>query len=289
MLWTSTQVALYPLSSPNHNLLLRLLNSMFVALYPLSSPNHNNSASIALPVLLRYILFHHQTTTRALSVVWCASCVISSFITKPQPKVERLQTRCRCVISSFITKPQRSGRGWNVQSVALYPLSSPNHNSAGVRSLWFCVALYPLSSPNHNQFCASQLIQRLRYILFHHQTTTASPVSCVLRRLRYILFHHQTTTGFLMSAEVEGCVISSFITKPQRELNQKQVEIGCVISSFITKPQLAFYINAGLEVALYPLSSPNHNTAIETLSANEVALYPLSSPNHNLYFLCIVI
>ena len=35
----------------------------------------------------------------------------------------------------------------------------------------------------------------LRYILFHHQTTTKTPELCTIKQLRYILFHHQTTTG----------------------------------------------------------------------------------------------
>ena len=34
--------------------------------------------------------------------------------------------------------------------VALYPLSSSNHNWVGVIKLLFAVALYPLSSSNHN-------------------------------------------------------------------------------------------------------------------------------------------
>ena len=77
--------------------------------------------------------------------------------------------------------------------------------------------------------------------------------------LRYILFHHQTTTYPLGS-------YSTF---------------GCVISSFITKPQLAGLLSGNTEVALYPLSSPNHNPKDIQIQRVAVALYPLSSPNHN--------
>ena len=35
----------------------------------------------------------------------------------------------------------------------------------------------------------------LRYILFHHQTTTNNERINLLCKLRYILFHHQTTTN----------------------------------------------------------------------------------------------
>ena len=35
--------------------------------------------------MLRYILFHHQTTTTPYITFTLISCVISSFITKPQP------------------------------------------------------------------------------------------------------------------------------------------------------------------------------------------------------------
>ena len=122
------------------------------------------------------------------------SCVISSFITKPQRR--RMVQLCQmcCVISSFITKPQ--------------PLSASRNARYG-----------------------------LRYILFHHQTTTRTGSGCCCHPLRYILFHHQTTTAPLPSL-VSSC---------------------CVISSFITKPQLIDCGSINPKVALYPLSSPNHN------------------------------
>ena len=164
---------------------------------------------------LRYILFHHQTTTKHF-VQYAAS---------------------RCVISSFITKPQLHAYVLGFRSVALYPLSSPNHN-------WVMLILR---------------VVVLRYILFHHQTTTLWIMLSHKITLRYILFHHQTTT-YDWSYDVRCC---------------------CVISSFITKPQPVAEMVTDLDVALYPLSSPNHNCVRALALMALVALYPLSSPNHN--------
>ena len=77
----------------------------------------------------------------------------------------------------------------------------------------------------------------LRYILFHHQTTTATHHHGEHGGLRYILFHHQTTTIVKMFLAPFCCVISSFITKPQLVGRHTEVAQRCVISSFITKPQ----------------------------------------------------
>ena len=164
-----------------------------------------------------------------------------------------------CVISSFITKPQ------------------PVSNIKDIRS----VALYPLSSPNHNARPTTHKRKVLRYILFHHQTTTSNQTPIMTWRLRYILFHHQTTTCSFDGSCQLCCVISSFITKPQLfgrrgcfwavalyPLSSPNHNITCII--FLT-----------LFVALYPLSSPNHNSNIRGNSRSAVALYPLSSPNHN--------
>ena len=122
------------------------------------------------------------------------------------------------------------------------------------------VALYPLSSPNHNCVLTCFPYFLLRYILFHHQTTTLTQANQLNRPLRYILFHHQTTTPCWVKGKRVRCVISSFITKPQR------AQRGL----------------ADVNVALYPLSSPNHNMFHKVLRSSPVALYPLSSPNHNM-------
>ena len=231
-------VALYPLSSPNHNVLSYMQVLQPVALYPLSSPNHNGQVNAGRVNRLRYILFHHQTTTSCCHRASKCGCVISSFITKPQPPpcwyflfcvalyplsspnhnygaFKGLRGGLRyilfhhqtttfimgqylvtsCVISSFITKPQRCWYRPLHCFVALYPLSSPNHNCLSLVFALMEVALYPLSSPNHNIAITHILLNLLRYILFHHQTTTYYPICRYYSQLRYILFHHQTTTG----------------------------------------------------------------------------------------------
>ena len=169
-------------------------------------------------MLLRYILFHHQTTTAVSVYALFFRCVISSFITKPQqPRYTGHKVMC-CVISSFITKPQPTSRVRCFGLVALYPLSSPNHNVV-IRMLPLVLLRYILF---HHQTTTEFIPMRhnpsLRYILFHHQTTTVTLLVLVSERLRYILFHHQTTTPPASWFVSEGCVISSFITKPQPTL-----------------------------------------------------------------------
>ena len=168
---------------------------------------------------LRYIFFHHQTTTLKVRLYLLVGCVISSFITKPQPQRQLTACHLGCVISSFITKPQRK-----------VPI---------------------LKNPSE-----------LRYIFFHHQTTTWCCFLWWSCPLRYIFFHHQTTTGSAPPLKLNGCVISSFITKPQQYSTDEFGFYSCVISSFITKPQppASWFVNE--VVALYLLSSPNHNTFI---------------------------
>ena len=144
--------------------------------------------------MLRYILFHHQTTTIKPGSICSLRCVISSFITKPQQPRYTGHKVQSCVISSFITKPQLCrSKGKDIDGCVISSfITKPQHVT-----LCYCycsVALYPLSSPNHNCHIIHFLLLKLRYILFHHQTTTLAAGSHVGLLLRYILFHHQTTT-----------------------------------------------------------------------------------------------
>ena len=146
-----------------------------VALYPLSSPNHNYGAYRGIRGSLRYILFHHQTTTCLLLLYCSKRCVISSFITKPQLSPAG---RCSSVVALYpLSSPNHNFLliGFLLGMVALYPLSSPNHNKKGCVLQIGGVALYPLSSPNHNLLGSTNNLNLLRYILFHHQTTTCIP------------------------------------------------------------------------------------------------------------------
>ena len=171
----NSRVALYPLSSPNHNPNLHIYRTRAVALYPLSSPNHNNGEG--------------QMTVKAVALYPLSSP------------------------NHNLTPSLLPALG-----VALYPLSSPNHNQKLLWLFLILVALYPLSSPNHNPTQHFLSLLTLRYILFHHQTTT----------------HQQDEHPRLC------CVISSFITKPQHICTSCLRGFRCVISSFITKPQPVF-------------------------------------------------
>ena len=120
-----------------------------------------------------------------------------------------------CVISSFITKPQQAGKNADVSGVALYPLSSPNHNSSLMSISPPTVALYPLSSPNHNSVLLGYPIQIVALYPLSSPNHNLIIMLLSLWTLRYILFHHQTTTKGRCLCCWPCCVISSFITKPQ--------------------------------------------------------------------------
>ena len=196
LIWSDTRgVALYPLSSPNHNSVQMLMLQNGVALYPLSSPNHNmfyrngNLYFVAL-----YPLSSPNHNLYVMTFVNLLSCVISSFITKPQPF------------------PVDASSDVVLRYILFHHQTTTCSTSRFCR---FCVALYPLSSPNHN----------------------SSDKLLICLTLRYILFHHQTTTFLMLNNPLFSCVISSFITKPQPPAT----------------------VSGSSVVALYPLSSPNHN------------------------------
>ena len=164
-------------------------------------------------------------------------CVISSFITKPQPAAGVEVKQQGCVISSFITKPQHTSRaiaeceGCVISSFITKPQLASTH------SLLLLVALYLLSSPNHNSKRQVSIHSRLRYIFFHHQTTTDKWYCYYWSLLRYIFFHHQTTTGVKLG---QACEVLRYIFFHHQTTTMPVpgcMECRCVISSFITKPQ----------------------------------------------------
>ena len=212
----------------------------------------------------------------------CGCCAMSSFITKPQHGTPKGGTLGSCVISSFITKPQHPNpdKSASVGCVISSFITKP-------QQLWqinvfLLVALYLLSSPNHNLAAIIALTLWLRYIFFHHQTTTNLMLFFVRLLLRYIFFHHQTTT--LLSAESYLLLLRYIFFHHQTTTFRCTVLciLRCVISSFITKPQPLLSVGNSFDVALYLLSSPNHNLITLHITLMWVALYLLSSPNHNL-------
>ena len=209
------------------------------------------------------------------------SCVISSFITKPQLGLNYVSSRTGCVISSFITKPQLNVAMSFPSSVALYPLSSPNHNYRAAQDLRSGLRYILFHHQTTTPIAVSISTLMLRYILFHHQTTTCPFVLSSCGRLRYILFHHQTTTPVTGVLFAFCCVISSFITKPQPSARARAAGWSCVISSFITKPQPLMVIVAAPTSCVISsfITKPQLQSMVRFVRS--VALYPLSSPNHN--------
>ena len=101
---------------------------LFVVQYLISSPNHNCFKVGYFIIALFSILFHHQTTTLSVAVCLGSCCLVSYFITKPQPTTQSPLTRFCCLVSYFITKPQPEVFNYNVKTVVQYLISSPNHN-----------------------------------------------------------------------------------------------------------------------------------------------------------------
>ena len=77
---------LYRLSTPNHNCCQCDAHRSGIVLYRLSTSNHNMQPTRSNLVVLSYIVFLHQTTTRVHSSSRCWHCLISSFYIKPQQR-----------------------------------------------------------------------------------------------------------------------------------------------------------------------------------------------------------
>ena len=147
----------------------------------------------------------------------------------------RMQVLTRTV--TVITKPQLAGVDVDGRDGCISSsfITKPQlYALGGIRQ---GVVSHPYSSPNHNARTYRQTGCWLYLILIHHQTTTA-------RRLLLRLC---------------SCISSLFITKPQPDVNNKQIDLGCISSLFITKPQLYMSWLHSSPVVSHPYSSPNHN------------------------------
>ena len=121
-----------------------------------------------------------------------------------------------CIISSFYIKPQHRVNTHEYSMVALYRLSTSNHN-------W--------SVANNGR-------ERLHYIVFLHQTTTFAPRHAGQRRCIISSFYIKPQPKSDRLMVFQGCIISSFYIKPQRYEFLFQEFWSCIISSFYIKPQL---------------------------------------------------
>ena len=210
-----------------------------VVLYLSSTSNHNLRAATAEEKQLCYIFLLHQTTTKDSVVFHLNGCVISFFYIKPQPPSR--QRVCRKVV--------------------LYLSSTSNHNKIRIEYARAYVVLYLSSTSNHNAYASNLRASLLCYIFLLHQTTTGSLLVFINSALCYIfLLHqtttrpqillwrallcyifllHQTTTGVGQALSGDGCVISFFYIKPQRQREYAKTRRSCVISFFYIKPQQA--------------------------------------------------
>ena len=187
------------------------------------------------------------------------NCLISRFYIKPQLWLNDESAVLHCLISRFYIKPQ--------------------HNSELL--IHRLIALYLVSTSNHNCFSCSDRLQKLPYISFLHQTTTALSEVLDELELPYISFLHQTTTlscilffginclisrfyikpqlGADYSTNSKNCLISRFYIKPQPVVSGMIKKSNCLISRFYIKPQLSGPATAAGRIALYLVSTSNHN------------------------------
>ena len=101
-----------------------------------------------------------------------SDCLISSFYIKPQPKPLILFTKTYCLISSFYIKPQPLvHEGYRIVNclISSFYIKPQLYVGQG-RSC--CIALYRLSTSNHNFGGVLPTFMKLPYIVFLHQTTT---------------------------------------------------------------------------------------------------------------------
>ena len=121
-------VVLHPLSTSNHNLLIRDSAFSIVVLHPLSTSNHNcprhglrdyslycilflhqTTTSLfdkAFPSLLYCILFLHQTTTRSSHQLSPAALYCILFLHQTTTSTSISRDKLSCIASSFYIKPQ---------------------------------------------------------------------------------------------------------------------------------------------------------------------------------------
>ena len=123
-------VVLHPLSTSNHNLLIRDSAFSIVVLHPLSTSNHNCPRHGLRDYSLYCILFLHQTTTSLFDKAFPSLLYCILFLHQTTTSIGRLYTEMRlycilflhqtttycgnkacmmrCIASSFYIKPQRT-------------------------------------------------------------------------------------------------------------------------------------------------------------------------------------
>ena len=130
------------------------------------------------------------------------------------------------------------------------------------------VALYRLSTSNHNRppqdpvRCNSCIISSFYIKPQPASLLSSSHCSCIISSF-YIKPQLGNGNGFY---ELR-CIISSFYIKPQHQGNATRGNTSCIISSFYIKPQPLIVRPASSIVALYRLSTSNHNRQLFQFSS----------------------
>ena len=170
------------------------------------------------------------------------NCLISSFYIKPQLVYNQILS-CHIVLYRLSTSNHNRARVLCLpEYIVLYRLSTSNHNLRRFRLGVLLIVLYRLSTSNHNHADTHNLLIKLSYIVFLHQTTTLANWIAPTSQLSYIVFLHQTTTISNQFTMRLNCLISSFYIKPQQYIGHNYTGSYCLISSFYIKPQLLRYI-----------------------------------------------
>ena len=274
-------VVQYLISSPNHNCVFDFWHylQLFSILF------HHQTTTPTLPFasrsgcLVSYFITKPQLPPRQRA----SRRVVQYLISSPNHNRSNAKLGCHVVVQYLISSPNHN-LTLSVSmsaSVVQYLISSPNHNP-GVH-IYAIIELFSILF--HHQTTTSvvtlQTPSELFSILFHHQTTTL-PLPCAQVLVLFsILFHHQTTTVLLLLLNLIALFSILFHHQTTTQNKQPQSRRGCLVSYFITKPQRYQAALARLDVVQYLISSPNHNFSFLRAAMSFVVQYLISSPNHN--------
>ncbi len=148
--YQSKIIALYLVSTSNHNCSRAYWTMQIIALYLVSTSNHNVLIRLQQQAQLLYTLFLHQTTTAAALGLLTLNCFIPCFYIKPQLWSEYGYNDEDCFIPCFYIKPQLVPAPLALGCIALYLVSTSNHNHEDFFNFLLGIALYLVSTSNHN-------------------------------------------------------------------------------------------------------------------------------------------
>ena len=145
------------------------------------------------------------------------------------------------------------------------------------------VVYRPFPTSNHNYPMLSVALPPLYIVRFLHQTTTTL-TKIQLNLLLYIVrFLHQTTTQEHSVLYFGRCISSVSYIKPQRWMDDQEVNNCCISSVSYIKPQLTKGLSRGITVVYRPFPTSNHNLRSIKGDFLLVVYRPFPTSNHNLF------